>query len=184
MRLYQLINEGLIKSVPQDRAFSILKNKGFDIYKDGKRLTLLLRNDEKSNIENILNTIGWYIAIDNSVNDIRKIRIEPVYDKIVDNVPAILYHATRPDNMSKISKMGLVPKSKNNMSYHPSRVYAAPSLEIVKIFTDNYVYGIHKPIFLKIDTRKLNNIWYEDPNLEGGMYTTTNIPLYALERVE
>lgn len=188
MRLYEILEEGLINSVPTDNALSIFKNKGFDASIRGNRIVLSIDEKERNKIDNILNAIGWYAAYESYEmpdDHIRRpvITIEPKYGKVSNNIPTILYHATESSNVDNIMKIGLVPKSKSRMSEHPDRIYAAISREISMSFATHFIYGLHFPAMLTIDTQKINNKWYEDPNLEGGLYTTTNISPVALKRL-
>lgn len=177
MRLHQIL-EGISKSVPLEKALSYLQKKGVDANVYGQRIEI--KNAAENKLADLLRVIGWYTAI----ADNRHIIIEPRYGTEISDIPATLYHATHKDNLSKIQRSGLVPKTKNKMGNHPERIYAAESLDLAKEFSQHFIHGFFRDAaFLEIDTQKTNNKWYSDPNFPGGFYTLTNIPPGALRVV-
>lgn len=180
MRLYQILEESF-KSATTEKVLSHLRNQGFNatLY-DGARDKIKIFNvADKAKLIQVLGLLGWYVATDDVTNSRDKsFTVEPRYGVEETNVPRILYHATHKDNMPKIIKMGLVPKTKNKLSHHPDRIYAAKTYEVAEDFSKHFIYGFFSnAVFLEIYTDKINNRWFEDPNMPDGLYTTTNIPL-------
>lgn len=180
MRLYQIIREGLIKSLPLRRILSILKNKGINATKVDDTIWLVCDKKIKSQINNILNVVGWFIATENNRGEALLLVVEPTRGHVLNGIPDILYHATEAEDLPRIKKIGLVPNSKSKLSNHPDRVYASISIAALTPFIHHFIYGLSSPIILTIDTKKTDNKWYADPNLSGGVYTTTNVPPVAL----
>jgi hypothetical protein len=106
------------------------------------------------------------------------------------------YHVTDPRLESKIAKVGLVPKSKSKMSYHPERVYLVRTLDDAIMMADffyNYEQGDedfdpeqHKGYSIYSVKLPRSAPLYEDPNLTDidGFYTTINIPPNLLRLVK
>jgi len=108
------------------------------------------------------------------------VKFESKYD--VKYIPEnnIFYHITSDKYIDKIMKIGLVPKSKEKISSHPSRIYLLINEESINDLIDvfSYQYNI-KPIVLRITIpqEKLNGIkFYNDTNFpEKGIYTESNL---------
>jgi hypothetical protein len=96
-----------------------------------------------------------------------------------DNLPNIAYHVTDRQYLDKIRKIGLVPKHKDKITYHPDRIYLFIDEKNVSGLLDNIHFDIDNPVLLKIDISefKKHNKFYVDPNLsDGGVYVLGNIP--------
>lgn len=141
--------------------------------------------DEKSFLE-------VYFYLNNKIDII--FFIEPKYDIKLKNIPQFLYHSTLVDYVSNILKIGLVPKTKNLISNHPSRVYFSDTINKSIIFSRFSKSMHHKQMnILEIDTTKIgliNNFdgskeeikIYKDCNFVGkGFYTLDNIPNNAIK---
>jgi len=82
-----------------------------------------------------------------------------------------LYHVTDGENLPKIKKYGLVPKTKGNFT---ERVYFGKNLEdIMTIFEDRFQY----PITLRLNFGEYGKeirdkyIFYKDPRMDGAVFT-------------
>jgi len=195
----EFTNEGLIQSVPQDEVIKIL-SKNFDFLNIEK--TVVIRLSPKNGgdilpfipqIEPFINNLGWFISTkiisDNNVKTVflNTIKIEPKYNTESNKIPDNLYHITDVKNLDKIKKMGIVPKSKNKISLHPSRIYLTyldQTKWLSKIFKKNHQMD---PIVIKIDTyhlykdRKIK--LYIDPRMQDAYYTYDNIPPDYFEEI-
>ena len=86
-----------------------------------------------------------------------------------------LYHLTDFDNLSKIKKYGLIPKTKLNYN---ERVYFSPNLEdIAEMIADKFTY----PILLKLNFEDYDNEirkkykFFEDPRMDMSVFTYDTI---------
>lgn len=200
MKAYEFIKEGLIQSVDRSKLKSII-SRNFPSLKirtwagfEGFEMTIYVELDstttfDKNKFDSMLSNVGWFI----SNTDESMIKLEPKFDTVIDNIPAKLYHVTPVDNLDKIFKIGLTPRSQNKQTSHPDRVYltfnTAAALEIANIFStggfagtgDNKDYAL-----LEVDTAKLSNvIFYSDLNFyKKGVYTTQNIPPAAISKLD
>src|SRR5271157_1203807 len=151
-------------------------------------------------IKTLLNNLGYFISSMISDEDIQykwdvfnminfdlyytkhifkiKFTCEALYDMLVKHIPEILYHVTPTDNYKNILKIGLVPKSRSKMAFHPERVYLVKNLIDCKSLAYNlYIKSERKTeewTILKIDTTKIPNYFklYKDPNyIDKSFYT-------------
>lgn len=125
-----------------------------------------------------------------------KITYEPKFDLLI-SVPNKLYHVSFNIYEDNIIKKGLIPKSKNKLTYHLDRVYLSETINDSKILIPqlkfqlkNSFYGNIKMrnvelkwILLEIDTNKLDIKLYKDPN-SSGYYTIDNIPPNKLKIID
>ena len=105
------------------------------------------------------------------------IQFEKKYDKVIIP-PKFIYHATPIANQSKITKIGLIPKTNSKIGYHPGRVYfGINEKSTIELWDDLKQYVVNKQgILLTIDTTKLSNItFYIDPQADDAIYTYDNI---------
>jgi predicted acetyltransferase len=120
------------------------------------------------------------------------IQFECWLDNIV-KVPDFLYHVTDIKNLNKIKEIGLCPKSKKKISYHPSRIYLTSSIEEARVTKSEFEkIKKDKYLILKIDTNKIidNDKKLKDvlklridPNYENGYYTLQNINKNLIEEI-
>lgn len=87
---------------------------------------------------------------------------EYIYKPIIPN--KYVYHSSNPIFREKISKMGLIPKPKSdswleNTPIKGEVIFATNSDDKNKWFDSTYDDDIYK-----INTSKISNKWYEDPN--------------------
>lgn len=186
-------------------------NLGFNPqYVDSETAKMVSFNLYDSNISEILkyaNNLGYlpsyftytsYKTIQQkwNPNEFRKIiyEIEPEYisfrfEKKYDDVitpPNIIYHITNGNFVKNIKKIGLKPKTLNKRATHPKRIYFSLTKEnsenLWKNMKLNYIKG--NGVFLTIDTSNLKNVFYEDPNSKGSIYTYENIPKENIIKIE
>jgi hypothetical protein len=99
--------------------------------------------------------------------------------------PKFVYHYSPISNRKSIEKYGLLTKSSVNSLDNNSIELAYPEAVFAK--TDNNPWGAYSPdeMFDKweIDTSKINNQWYIDPNMEHKSYifTLNSIPPEAIK---
>jgi len=171
-----------------------LKIGGVRIHIKSKDIQIIIKL-----LENVINKLGWYFAYfinykgesSNNYKDfltfiknyqeydpddeLGAIFLEPKYGTKTTPMTSILYHVTDIKYLPKILKYGLVPKSKSKVTYHPERIYFLKSIEDVEDLVQDSRFGVENPVLLKIGTGNLSNKFYLDPNLNGAIYTTTNI---------
>ncbi|MCK9417205.1 hypothetical protein M0Q97_11185 [Candidatus Dojkabacteria bacterium] len=106
------------------------------------------------------------------------------FDTTLIGIPTILYHVTEKENLNKINKNGIYPKSKNKIEYHPDRVYLFDNIEGATFYKDDIInrFNLNNEdlIILKIDTRLINNMTlHKDPKFGdtdfGALYTYDHI---------
>lgn len=124
--------------------------------------------------------------IDEIEPDFLVFNFEKKYDEIV-GVPKFVYHITDEKYLNKIKSVGLTPKTKSKLASHPERIYVALDKEDtlnlwrrMKAFIPK-----EKGILLTIDTEKLDNTFYNDPNFQNkGVYTYNNISPQSIINIE
>ncbi len=206
---YELnLKEGLIKTTNIGKTIELLRKSfdfGFEYQRDENSFEVTFHQIKKPQFEKFLiltNNLGWfpsYISTpsyrgkwtDKLYDDyLSKIRFEPKFDEeIVENIPSVLYHITPTQNVDKILKIGLLPKSRSKASYHPDRVYLSKDLEDIKNLGEMFYQktGIKDWSILKIDTNLVPGDYlrlYTDPNYTHGYYTLNNIPSQAIEKIK
>jgi len=98
-------------------------------------------------------------------------------------VPDVLYHVTKTKYLDKISKIGLVPKSKNRLSTHPDRIHFVYDIEeanklINKFKLSDKLNNVNEEEYtiLEITPDKNNIRLHTDPNMiVDGCFTYDNI---------
>jgi hypothetical protein len=111
---------------------------------------------------------------------------EPKFDPII-TPPQYIYHITDVKFLDKIKSIGLKPKTLNKRSNHPERIYFSLNEKANNILWKNmkYHYENNSGILLTIDTTKLDNTFYNDPNFkDSGIYTYGNIPPSSIIKYE
>lgn len=143
--------------------------------------------------QNVLKYDQDYLV--NNQDYIKEVKIcyEAKYDLEVDKID-ILYHLTIQEYKNKISKIGIVPKSKNKLSRHLDRIYLCKNVDDCYFLINKM--NVHysnknninsKWIIYKIDNLELNLKLYKDPNYKNGYYCVDNIhpkylTIYDLEK--
>lgn len=209
------LKEGLIKTTNIDKTLNILKKQfgdNFKFYKDNNSFIASSKEtkseEAKTEVDGLLkltNNLGWFPSWIHSGmyhgkwnkkaiggSNYFEITFEAKYDEeIVENIPEYVYHVTPSQNVEKILKFGLVPKSRSKASYHPERVYLLTKIglgtarDLAEMFAQKT--GILNWSLLKIDTSLIPGDYirlYKDPNFSKGSYTLNNIPPQAIEKIE
>ncbi len=100
--------------------------------------------------------------------------IEPKFEDEAKGKFITLYHITEKKHLKKIKEIGLVPKAKSKVTYHPERIYLATKEAMANIFK-KYKDYVKEPVVLMVNVRDIK--LYPDINAGKGTYfTTTNIP--------
>lgn len=208
------LNEGLIHTYPISLYEENLRNElnlnnvkyilNVNYQNETCKITIY---DNFKIVNSIFNNLGYFISkykvykqnsnifnYTNEKNFNKKIKkfnkldifYESKFDQIIDP-KNIVYHATNIKNFPKINNVGLFPKSKSKMSYHPDRIYLSNNL----ISTINLIqrlkgYDNGDYIICEIDVSnfKQNNYdksqtdvkFYLDPKFSDGFYIYNNIP--------
>jgi hypothetical protein len=207
---YELnLKEGLIKTTNIGKTIELLKkfstNK-VDIKKEGNAFEATFIGKDIGFLDKFLrdtNNLGWFPSYlstsaykgkwDEKFYDdyLSKIRFEAKFDEeVVENIPSILYHIVPTQNIDKILKIGLVPKSRSKASYHPERVYLGRTIEGIEKLVPQMSLrtGDKNYTILKINTEMIPGEYlrlYTDPNyVKEAYYTLNNIPPQAIEKVK
>jgi len=207
---YELnLKEGLTKTTNIGKTIELLKkfsDNTVDIerIKNTFEVTFLEKNIDFLNkfLRNV-NNLGWFPSYiitptykgrweENKYNQhMSVIKFESKFDEeIVENIPPILYHTTPTQNVNKILKIGLTPKSRSKLSYHPDRVFLGKSIEgLEKIIPHmSFLSGNKSYTILKITPNMIPGDYlrlYTDPNYpKEGFYTLNNIPPQAISKVK
>jgi len=117
------------------------------------------------------------------------ITYEPKYDKLITDIPTKLYHLSIQEYMNKVSKIGLVPKSKSKLSIHLDRFYlCSDPNDCFKLISQMKFYYRElrmnnkrniindKWVIYEIDNKNSTIDLYMDPNYTLGFYCVDNIP--------
>lgn len=111
---------------------------------------------------------------------------EKKYDEVI-GAPKFVYHITDEKYLNKIKSTGLTPKTKSKLATHPERIYVALDKEDALDLWGKMKTFISsgKGVLLTIDTEKLDNTFYNDPNFQNkGVYTYNNIPPQSIINIE
>lgn len=111
---------------------------------------------------------------------------EKKYDEVI-NTPKLVYHITDAKYLDKIKSIGLTPKTKSKLASHPERIYVSlDKKDALNLWKKMKVFiPKEKGILLTIDTEKLNNTFYNDPNFQNkGVYTYNNILPQSIINIE
>lgn len=191
------LKEGIHTSFDKDSVLSIFKKRyleyDYDLDKDG---SIYIYGNLDNNFEDIMKLVqlcGWFpsnifinqewnIFIDKKIySNIDGISIEPIRDIIIKNKPKVLYHVSDSIYDKKISKIGLIPKSKSKLSNHPDRIYLTDNLKTAKKLKISF-----DKMLLNSGNNRENTIWivnsdgievlFSDINLrDNGFYVMSNI---------
>ena len=199
------LEEGLTKTVNIGKTLEMLRKSfdyGFEYKQDENIFEVTFHNIDKNKLNQFLkyaNNLGWFPSYLSTPtykgkwnektydNFLSKLRFEAKFDEqMVENIPPILYHITPTQNVNKILKFGLSPKSRSKASYHPERVYLAKSIEGVEKLANQFYQKMGNKNFtiLKIDTQTVPGDYlklYTDPNyIAQSYYTLNNIPPHSM----
>ena len=142
------------------------------------------------NENNMTNKFNYdFDKINNIIMSKNIIKLILVCEKKFDDeviISDIIYHVCKEQNISKILKNGLSPRSKNRISTHPERVYFCLDIESCEDLIDRFkindkIKNLPEQNYkiLEIDIPDLDRkiIFRKDPNMsKDGIYTYNNIP--------
>lgn len=206
--------EGLIKSVSKEGVIQFIEHY-IDKYQGNIRgekrdntndVYVFVSDPSTFNAKRFLaaiNNFGWFVSSYRDVNnkykkfnelqfltdDILKIVLEAKYDlEILEGeFPKYLYHATDRSHLDKILKIGLTPKSKSKIAYHPERIYFVETEEDAKDIGESLTKKEYI-VILKINPKKVlpNFRLFRDSKsvIYGGLYTLDNVHPNAIEVIE
>ena len=204
----KLLYEGLSVSFNPSFIYPRIKKMGFeDIRYDNNRkifsINFVLNNDNSPRYEKLNNfmdnvcgwmhgaTMGGGKTIPNKLDFLKTLegnaflQYEAKFNIEINKLPKILYHLTVFDNLNKILKIGLIPKSSEYIFNYKDRIYFSENIDSLinlakqKAKTKN----IKEFAVLQIETSSLQIgiRFFHDPNFQDGMYTLENIaPLNIL----
>jgi len=103
-----------------------------------------------------------------------------------------LYHTTPSINDEKISKIGLVPKSRSKISYHPERIYFVKNEQDLDAISNQFHKldsSVKEFSYYKVNIKQSikNNSGirlFNDPNFTDGIYTLSNIDKRFIEFIK
>lgn len=208
------INEGLITSYDARRVVNIVRRKfnldpdrAFNyVYESNGKYTdmifiLMYKNSDNNligSLKHILNTCGYFLTKDEKYyNDCILYQFEPkfgndVTDEIMEKYK-FLFHATPFVNLTKIMKIGLIPKSKSTSFFYPDRVHCmignhltdeqlAALKDVQKDRARTDIQDNNQYIILRVDVKKLpkNMVFFIDPKMKDAIYTYDTIPPEAI----
>jgi len=106
---------------------------------------------------------------------------------LVEVIPnKYVYHTSNPIFRDKISKEGLIPQGKSE-SWLSNTKIDGKVIFVVNDNEENYRFdSTYDDDIYRIDTSKINNKWYNDPNFASGgihLITFDNIPLSAIKLI-
>lgn len=105
--------------------------------------------------------------------------------KLIEVIPnKCVYHTSNPVFRDKISKEGLIPKGKSETWLSDTNI-DGKVIFVVNSNKEDYRFdSTYDDDIYRIDTTKLNNKWYNDPNFDDGLHLITfdKIPLNSIKR--
>jgi hypothetical protein len=154
------------------------------------------------NLSNLLNQTGYFVS-NYKIND-DKLEIGDIdislfiknsnlllylnkrFDSESGYIPEFLFHVTENKYLDKITKQGIINKSKKYIENHPERIYLFSNLENCYDYID--FKELSDFIILKIDVKTLKNIkLYDDPKYQptiNAYYTYDNIQPFSIEIIK
>lgn len=108
------------------------------------------------------------------------------FDLKPEDIPDIMYHVCRKIDIDYILKIGLIPKAKSKISFHPDRIYLTNNLNdaqfLIKKFKEieDIKYSI-----IEVNAKELKNYLKlkMDPNAYNSFYTNQNISSFYLKNI-
>ena len=98
-------------------------------------------------------------------------------NKLIKVIPnKYVYHTSNPFFRDKISKEGLIPKGKSETWLSDTNI-DGKVIFVVNSNKEDYRFdSTYDDDIYRIDTTKLNNKWYNDPNFDDGLHLITFLP--------
>lgn len=97
-----------------------------------------------------------------------------------------MYHTSNPIFRDKISKEGLIPKGKSESWLSDTKIIGDVIFAVNSDNKEEWWDSTFDDDIYQIDTSKLNNTWYNDPNFDvedNRVITFANIPLGAIKLI-
>jgi len=97
-----------------------------------------------------------------------------------------IYHTSNPIFRDKISKTGLIPKEKSEAWLTTTKIDGKVIFAVNSNDSKDWWDSTYDDDIYKIDTSKLNNKWYNDPNFDiedDRIITFEPIPLNAIKLI-
>ncbi len=127
-------------------------------------------------------SLEWFnsfISLEIKIEAKYDISIPKINDKGYRIIPDFIYHITDKKYLSKILKMGLIPKSENKQSSHPERIYFTLDLEYARLLGPKLTKSW---VILKVNIIKYENLeFFQDPK---GIYSYDNFNPERLELID
>ena len=189
--------------LPMDEVIHTIKETydldDWQIIKRKNQISFIIADIDKNKslIECDMKYLGYFLSFSEPIHidgmHWLKMRFEPNVQEDESNrikQYGILLHMSPTGNTEHIMKEGITPQSKNKYFNYPNRVYLFKG-DIQYIFLKRFGRGMARANGLpdsnaytvfEVDTEKLpDNIkFYEDPNLDEGVYTEHTIPPSAI----
>ena len=101
------------------------------------------------------------------------------------NVNRFIYHKSNPHFRNEISNMGLIPKGKSETWLSDTNINGEVIFATNSDNKNNWFDSTYDDDVYQIDTSKINNKWFLDPNFNDDRYIITfkNIPLNAIKLI-
>lgn len=156
------------------------------------------REDVRNNIDKVMRLCGWFLGRETYVKDdcerdYHLLQYEAKYPpqpNIFHSNGQCIYQVSPKKYMHKILKNGFCPSDKSTTFNYPSRNYFFKSKDTdfehyANLF--RFAKGNNEPYVLyTVDTRKIRDdiVFYNDDKLDGGIFTSENIPPSAIVNVK
>lgn len=200
--VYMNLDEGLIRTYPIGTAIRYIKDY-FNLKDDEirevsgeqgiNRIVVTMYDDKRNHklMDRAMGLCGYFPSFyDRKYDGTVSVQYEAKFDNdVTEEIRRkfeSIVHATPEYNLGKIRRIGLVPKSKNELFNFPDRIYflaGAPvgdALDLIKMLCNvNSSKGNEgRYALLKIDVGAVpeNVRFYKDQNYAYGIYATQNIP--------
>lgn len=100
---------------------------------------------------------------------------------LVETIPnRYVYHTSNPIFRDKISKEGLIPKGKSESWLSDTKINGKVIFAINSDNKDDWWDSGYDDDIYRIDTSKINNKWFFDPNFQYGVYKTEDNEIDAI----
>lgn len=107
---------------------------------------------------------------------IREFLNENYNSHLVEVIPnRYVYHTSNPIFRDKISEEGLIPKGKNESWLSNTKIDGKVIFAVNSDDKEDWWDSTYDDDIYRIDTSKLKNKWYFDPNYQSGVYKKDNI---------
>jgi len=217
-----LLYEGLIHSVSPAEFDDMIKrwvisNDKFDVLLKNEKIQLNFKDNlnvkELNNLLQFINKLGWFVSaylvydidmkwksfdresfiLTNINKKLYSFQVESKFDVEFNKYEFdYLYHTTPSINDEKISKIGLVPKSRSKISYHPERIYFVKNEQDLDAISNQFHKldsSVKEFSYYKVNIKQSikNNSGirlFNDPNFTDGIYTLSNIDKRFIEFIK